>query len=180
MQYRKDDMEIEDRVLYAQDVLSEHHLMNSLVSLPKLQSLKLEFGECEPSTARLSDIFSESHTWPDLRKMTRVCFATEPEDLLSLLDRHHSTSKVLRLHEAWFETPLDTLMRELDPPEVLATIHKTLRLERAKLSGCFGHANQLYDLDDANLAHAITENLIHSGTCPLNGINGRESWDLIR
>jgi hypothetical protein len=173
-QYREDDMEIEDRVLCAQDVFSEHHLMNFLVGLPKLQSLKLEFGKCEPSTARLSDIFSESHTWPGLQKMTLVCFATKPEDLLSLLDRHRSTLKVLRLHEAWFEAPSDTLIRELDPLEVLATIHKTLRLERAKLSGCFGHANQLYDLNDTNLAHAVTEYLIHGGTCPLNGTNGRK------
>jgi hypothetical protein len=176
-QYGEDETETLIRVFGAQDVFSEHHLMNFLVGLPKLQSLKLDFGCGEPSTAVLSDIFSASHTWPDLRKLTLASLITDCKDLLSLLHRHRLTLKTLQLHGVWFEPSLDELVCKVDPPDVLATIHKTLRLERAGLSGHFGQQDQSYDLDDTSLAHAVAEYLINGGTCPLNGTNSRKGWD---
>jgi hypothetical protein len=188
--------QIRDRFLSARDSFSRHHLMDFLARLSRLQSLKLELsrqgcgsGEMlwlAPSS--LSDIFSEYHTWPKLRKLSLSDFDTTCGALQSLLERQRSTLKILKMHNIWFEP--DSLSLTVSEiafatrlPEFVERIHKILQLERARWSGWVGRTRDEthaitgslnivgWDLDDPRIARSIADCLIKGGVCPLNNSN---------
>jgi hypothetical protein len=185
--------QVKDRVLFAREGFSRHHLMDFLAQLSKLQSLKLELRRqlcgngnmfwLAPSS--LSDIFPEYHTWPKLRKLSLSDFDTTCGALLSLLERQRSTLRVLKMHNVWFESDnLSPATSEIafatKLPEFIERIHKIVCLERAKWTGWVGrtrdetHATGSlvgWDLDDPRIACSIAEYLINGGVCPLNNSN---------
>jgi hypothetical protein len=178
----------------AREALSQHHLMDFLVKLPKLQSLKLELSRKDhdhghlftraPST--LSDMFSKDHSWPNLQKLSLIDFDTTCEALLSLLERQRSTLRVLKLRNIWFEPDEPSLVLSkvafaLKLPEVVGRMHEILFLERARWTGWTGRTcddgqedfmNPVgWNLDDARITHPIAEYLVKGGVCPLNDTN---------
>jgi hypothetical protein len=170
-----------------------HNLMNFLVNLPKLRSLKLGIAERlikDPintgSPLAISHVFCEHHTWPNLEKLGLDCFDTIPEALLSLMNRHRSTLKVLYLHDMRITLPerglegrLHPSIRALipsieTPPEVLTKLSEMLDLRRAKLTGHFGYTSPFiwhFDREDAHQPSAAEKFLVNGGTCPLNASN---------
>lgn len=174
-QYREHSVEVGLSLRDVRAAFHQHRLREFLVGLPKLQSLKLDLGAdkyAEVLTtlapSLVADVLAVRHTWSDLRKLSLRCFYTQPKTLLALLKRHRSTLRVLKLHNVLIDTFLGP-----GPLEILATIHKTLQLERAKLSGNFS-GEQTWDLSDTSLARAVEEYLVHGGTCPLNATNSRD------
>jgi hypothetical protein len=183
-----EDELIEASIHDARRAFRQHKFMSFLANLPQLESLKLDLGGhnydgygeyAAPSTT--DDIFSEHHTWLNLRKITLHGFDTRPEALLSLLHRQRSTLKVLKLHNIWIDPDADLIQsQEMDwfpikPPELLTKMRDIVQLERASLSGYFGLSfaigGDLWDFGDECLAQAAEKFLIEGGNCPLNECN---------
>jgi hypothetical protein len=179
----------------ARRIFGKHHLLDLLIKLRKLRSLKLEFSQHQcpdlefdghmyvkklvtRASTTLSDIISESHTWPNLQKITLRRLGTTSKALLTLMQRQRSTLKVLKLHDICFEVDAGQDTSQLKPPDVLTTMHELLQLERAQLSGGFGFARvsvgPLWDLNDPELGRGAADYLVHGGTCPLNDTNNKD------
>jgi hypothetical protein len=171
----------------------DQHLMEFLVKLPKLQSLKLELARstylCKKTLdlapAVLHDIFSEDHIWTDLRKLSLSDIDTTCEALLSLLERHRSTLKILKLHNIWFERhDSDPLASQaeliLELPQLVVRMKEVLDFEKAKWSGWLGLTldsagdeieNVGWNLEDDVNVPSVAEYLVKGGVCPLNETN---------
>ena len=187
-----DDFETTYAPVGAQQGLAKGHLRAFLMELPNLESLRLDLEDhlelsyhrwAAPCT--LNDVFSADYVWPRLRKLTLRYFDATSQGLCSLLTRHSSTLKDLRLHNVLLERnpaldfPLSAWL------EVFGTIRETLHLEHAALSGWLGTEDQMeqwahssydnidvWDLDaDPELAAATARYLVHGGECPLNKDN---------
>jgi hypothetical protein len=180
----------------AQVVFYQHHLMNFLIGLPKLQSLKLNFrrgfersGEsfcCAAST--ISDLFSEHHIWPDLRKLSLKDIDSTFDAFLSLLERHRSTLKSLNLHNIWFEPheSEDVISQNAFTaklPDLVVRMHNILDLERARWTGYLGRTEddegyEVYVVDDIGwnlfddrIVPSVAEYIVKGGVCPLTENN---------
>jgi hypothetical protein len=179
----------------ARGVFRRHHLMDFLVNLPKLQSLKLDFtrgfqrsGELfRRAASTISDLFSEHHTWPNLQKLSLNDVDSTRDAFLSLLERHCSTLKVLDLHNIWFEPhdsedDISQVAFTVELPEVVVKMHNIMDLERARWTGFLGRTldetyevevvdNIGWDLWDDRIVPSVAEYLVKGGVCPLNDNN---------
>ncbi|KAF1845023.1 uncharacterized protein K460DRAFT_101907 [Cucurbitaria berberidis CBS 394.84] len=163
---------------HARQDICDGFLTEYLTNLPHLESLQLDLegricgddnGYRAPST--IDDIFPPEHTWPKLRKLSLRYLDTTPGALLSLLRRHSSTLKILRLHSICLEMNLSDNNLYLNWPQVLQEISVTLHLERATLSGWLGFDQGGYEWnlgEKRTLAVAAATHLVAGGECPLH------------
>jgi hypothetical protein len=186
---------IENTFSDARAVFRRHHLMDFLVSLPKLQSLKLHFrrgsqrsGECfQRAASTVSDLFSEHYTWPNLQKLSLNDVDSTRDAFLSLLERHRSSLKDLHLHNIWFEPDdseddMSQVAFTVGLPEVVVKMHDILDLDRARWTGFLRHTTDAtyeievvnnigWNLFDDRIVPSVAEYLVKGGNCPLNDNN---------
>jgi hypothetical protein len=153
---------------------------------PQLECLRIDLNNGNARTlvgravSTIPKVFGSKHTWPKLRKLSLCRFYATPDTLVSLLDRHCSTLKDLRLHDIHWEVDGSvTLEKGLDVssrfvrycawPQVLQKVAECLSLEHATVSGMLGEIGWFgWRLDDdEELAAAISNYLICGGQCPL-------------
>ncbi|UPX15552.1 uncharacterized protein EKO05_0005996 [Ascochyta rabiei] len=106
-------------------------------------------------------------TWPKLRKLSLSHFDTNTNALLSLVARHSSTLRDLRLHAISLCVNGEETSTWL---QVFRTISSTACLHNVALSGEFrygdGIRDDVWDFDDKGLANAVTFWIINGGDCP--------------
>jgi len=167
-----------------------------IACLPELESLKLglENGQAETTAplASIRHVFAAETTWPKLRKLSLSGFSATPETLVSLLSRHSSTLKDLRLCDiSWKAGPNDTAeekpkvpLRSIQHcawPGVLQEIAECLSLKRATVSGTLGENGDVLgwrlDKKDDGLAADVESYLVSGGQCPLTAHNAHFAID---
>ena len=111
--------------------------------------------------------------WKKLRKLSLSHLDTSPRALLALVAGHSSTLRYLRL-QAMCLGPDYT---EISEPavrqtwrDVFSSIGSTTSLEKVRLAGKFHnnhHEDDVWDLDQGNLATVVADWIIQGGECPI-------------
>ncbi|KAH6633314.1 hypothetical protein C7974DRAFT_169278 [Boeremia exigua] len=153
-----------------------HAFSTYLVRRPNLESLRLDLHSridtTDSAQTAIQDIFEptdtsvspEHHTlatWPKLRKLSLNHFDSSPRALVSLVTRHSSTLRDLRLKAIW----LDNREEEENPVhqtwvEVFRSIGTMTKLDKVVLSGAFrntSHEDDVWDFDDEKLQSAVAD-----------------------
>ncbi|KAF1941347.1 hypothetical protein EJ02DRAFT_455282 [Clathrospora elynae] len=182
----------------ASAVLRDGHLRDFLAKLHHLESLKIDLDsslEHDDLISRLSpskfdDVIGLDYTWTKLRKLSPSHFYASQHAFLSLLERHSSTLKDLRLRDIVLRESIGFLtdatigfsgedegVIDHDWRQVLQRIAEILDLEQAKLSGLLGvnESGDEWILEENNeLTAATARYLTKGGQCPLNATNMRQ------
>lgn len=161
-------------VLECRRVMQTGQLRDFIMSLQNLKVLTVHFtweSERNGYPASLDDILMPKVRWRHLESLSLSTISCERQDLVSVLKKHKTTLKMLRLvHICLVSTSWLVLLPQ---------IRKTLRfLEEAsifgELSGLGEDTNdrELFDLEHPDAApdelrDAITEYLLEGGRCPL-------------
>ena len=109
-------------------------------------------------------------SWPKLRKLSLGRFDSTPSALLSLISRHRSTLRDLRLHAIWLQAEGSASSTEYSWRELFKNIGSITDLENIKLTGEFRDTstrNDVWDFDNKDLAMAMATWMIDGGDCPL-------------
>jgi hypothetical protein len=154
--------------------------------------------------SRVQHVFGSEFTWSKLRKLSLCQFTATPDALLSLVERHNSTLKDLRLRDISWQTdeeanvpeeeleadspstppyPSPASWRSIQHcawPRVLRKMSMDLSLDRATISGMLGEGGTVlgWQLDkNQKLAAAVSGYLISGGQCPLTADNAHFAID---
>ncbi|KAF2830390.1 hypothetical protein CC86DRAFT_463700 [Ophiobolus disseminans] len=176
-------------VLAVRNLFHHQVFMGFLVKLPELESLKLDFcgryfdendiGHSAPAT--VGDIFDPGHTWPRLRRISLLHADTTHEALSSLLKRHQSTLKVLKLHAMMLEPDQNEVHARQSHArtwtDIFDEMNEVLHLEHAKLSGYFSIKDSDVpgcNFENEQYALAASAYLVTGGDSPLRGTKVRQ------
>jgi hypothetical protein len=120
--------------------------------------------------SRNTDVSEILVSWPRLRRLSLGRFDSTPSALLSLISRHRSTLRDLRLHAIWLQAEGSASSTEYSWRELFKIIGSTTSLENMKLTGEFRDTstrNEVWDFDNKDLARAMATWMIDGGDCPL-------------
>lgn len=166
-----------------------------MACLLQLESLKIGLGNgaLTPTAplASIHHVFHAETTWPKLRKLSLSGFSATPDSLASLLAKHSSTLKDLRLRDISWEKDASDAPEEKKKvplrsiqhcawPRVLQEIAECLSLERSTASGTLSENGDVlgWQLDkDDELAADVEKYLISGGQCPLTAYNAHFAID---
>ena len=126
----------------------------------------------------LSHDLAGPQLWPKLRKLSLWHLYSSPKALLSLISRHSSTLRDLRLHAIWLDGGGLELGTQKFWRGILEVIGATTSLEKMALSGVFRNNNcrsDMWDFDDEHLAMVAAHWTINGGKCPLLNTTALES-----
>lgn len=108
-------------------------------------------------------------TWPKLRKLSLGYFDSSPRALISLVTRHSSTLRDLRLDSIWLDDKGDSGAEKNTWCDIFGIIRTSTALENLALSGrmCnIQHENDAWDFDDEVSARAVANWIVSGGECP--------------
>jgi hypothetical protein len=174
----------------ARIAFQEGALMKFLATLPELRSLRIDFSERYEKSAvpvplafaSVGNVFGYEHIWPKLRKLDLRLIDTSPKAFISVLKRHRSTLKDLRLHGMYialelFEEDKSQKVQHMNWAELFQAMSAASSLERVTLTGHFCTASSTdmadlsehctWDFADENLAADVARSLIQGGPLPL-------------
>ncbi|KAF2626208.1 hypothetical protein BU25DRAFT_412043 [Macroventuria anomochaeta] len=109
-------------------------------------------------------------TWTKLRKLSLCHFDSTPKALLSLITRHSSTLRDLRLNAIWLDGEGSVLSAEYSWREIFRSIRATTSLEKVALSGVFrnnSHEDDVWDFNNEGLAKVVASWITNGAECPL-------------
>lgn len=169
--------------------LSNRHPMSSLELMKDwlapflaqwcyLESIYLDLGHLAGPIQTIDDTFEVPYnpdfprytegpvTWPALRKLSLCHFYSSPKALLSLVNRHCSTLRDLRLH-AMQLIPIELeISTQHSWRDIFQVISVTTNLENVVLSGVFRNSDDeddVWDFDDEHLAGDVAKWIINGG-----------------
>jgi hypothetical protein len=180
------------RIQLGQHVAGFHYHLHSfpvfLGSQRNLESLHIDLhrriaGETrtEQSPRTIQDTFEISEsgkalpegplTWPQLRKLSLRHFDSTTQALVSLVTRHSTTLRDLRLHAIGLCAEQPETTTPASWSDVLRTIEATTTLEHVALSGEFreisNRGGKLDFDDDKDYGRAVASWMVNGGDCPL-------------
>ena len=152
-----------------------------------LESIYLDLGQLAGPMQTIDDTFEVPQTpdfpryiegpvtWPKLRKLSLCHFYSSPKALLSLVNRHCSTLRDLRLRAIQLEQKDLEISTQHSWRDIFQVISATTNLENMVLSGVFRNRNNeddVWDFDDEHLAGVMAGWVINGREWPLaNGNN---------
>lgn len=125
-----------------------------------LETIQNVFG-VEGGSAVVTSALGSPLTWPRLRKLSLGHFNSTPKALISLINRHGSTLRDLRLHAIWIYDKIgwnDAVPTQYSWQEVFRSVGAATNLEKLKLSGLFRNGSQKdddWDFDIGGLSEHV-------------------------